>query len=204
MANPTGNTYLQANVNYSWTDGDVYELVQTDTVEAAAAGASFSGLGVVNQPHQVLLNKINYLHSKQVADEATLASLQSLSNLISSDVGTNGWLKLGANDINLGQIQLIIQWGTISLLPFGGQSGSLPTTLPFSFPIAYPNACWLLLPYWQTNITAANMPQIAMPIGAVVPLLKQGNQIAYGQIQKQIAYGSTPGLTGIGWVSLGY
>ena len=108
VANPTGTTYLQANTSYVWTDGDVYEIPQTDEVEGAATGASFSGLGVDNQPHQVLLNKIQYLHSHQVQDEANIAALESLAVLITSDVGANGWLKLGANDTNLGQIQIVI------------------------------------------------------------------------------------------------
>ena len=95
MSNPTGTVYLQANAGYVWTDGDVYEIVQTDEVEGAATGAAFSGLGVDNQPHQVLLNKINYVHAHQLTDEANIATLQALTGLITSHVGTNGWLKLG-------------------------------------------------------------------------------------------------------------
>ncbi len=62
----------------------------------------------------------------------------------------------------------------------------------------------MLIPYWQSNTTSTFMPTTGMPIAAVTPLVKQGNQIAYGNVQKQIAYGTTPGLTGIGWVALGY
>lgn len=62
MANPSGSTYLQANLSYVWANGDVYEIPQTDTTEGAATGASFSGLGVDNQPHQLLLNKIQWLY----------------------------------------------------------------------------------------------------------------------------------------------
>ena len=64
MANPTGTTYLQANAGYTWMEGDIYEIPQTDQLEGAATGASFSGLGVVNQPHQVLLNKAEYLYNR--------------------------------------------------------------------------------------------------------------------------------------------
>jgi hypothetical protein len=204
MSNPTGTTYLQANPSYVWTDGDVYQIVQTDQGEGAATGASFSGIGIDNQPHQVLLNKINYIRAKQLADEANIAALQNLTGLITSDVGANGWLKLGAEDVNLGQIQLIIQWGTISITSFGGTGGPrMPTTLTFSFPIAFPSAIWMLVPYWQTSSTTQMTTQ-GIPLGAVSPLQKQGNQIAYGPVQNLIAYGSTPGLTGIGWVALGY
>jgi hypothetical protein len=64
MANPTGSAYLQANSSYTWTDGDIYEIVQTDQQEGAATGASFGGIGVDNQPHQVLLNKVQWLYTR--------------------------------------------------------------------------------------------------------------------------------------------
>jgi hypothetical protein len=207
MANPTGSVYLQANNSYVWTDGDIYEIPQTDEIEGAASNASFSGLGVDNQPHQVLLNKIQYLHSHQVTDEANIAALQSQAALITSNVGANGWLKLGTNDTNLGTIQIIIQWGSISLIPYGGPAGQpLPIPLSFNFPIAFPNAVWLLLPYYQGNNTAPLVSSLG--IAAISPLQKQGNQIISSMTattaQNLISRGSTAGLTGIGWVALGY
>jgi hypothetical protein len=69
MANPTGTQNLTENPAYVYTDGDVYQIPQTDTVEGAATGASFSGLGADNQPHQVLLNKTKVLRVNQLADE---------------------------------------------------------------------------------------------------------------------------------------
>lgn len=104
--NPTGTVYLQANPAYVWTDGDVYEIPQTDTIEGAASGASFGNLGVVNQPHQVLLNKINYL--KKQAVQAT------------SSIAPNGWYKFIDQDSHLRQITAIVQWGQIV------QSGPIP------------------------------------------------------------------------------
>jgi hypothetical protein len=95
--NPTGTIYLQANPSYVWADGDVYQIPQTDTIEGAASGASFGGQGVVNQPHQVLLNKIGYLKK---------ASVQG-----SSDVGISGWYQFADNDTNAGLIRPTIQWG---------------------------------------------------------------------------------------------
>jgi hypothetical protein len=154
----------------------------------------------------VLLNKIQYLHNHQVTDEAAIAALESQAALITSNVGANGWLKLGTSDTNLGIIQIVIQWGTISLLPYGGQSGQpLPIPLGFNFPIAFPNAIWLLLPYWQTN-DAASVSTSAL--AAITPLQKQGNSfitsMASAQAQAAIAHGNAAGLTGIGWVALGY
>ena len=61
MANPTGSSFLVPNTGYIWQDSDTYLILQTDQVEGSATGASFSGLGVENQPHQILLNKVSYL-----------------------------------------------------------------------------------------------------------------------------------------------
>jgi hypothetical protein len=136
MANPTGTTYLIANLFYSWTDGDVYEIPQTDTVEGAATGASFGGLGVDNQPHQVLLNKVQYTRMKQLADEENMAALQTWEGLFTSTVGQSGWYKVGVQDSNRGQISIIEQWG-IGQIPSGG-------SLVFALPIAFPNAAWAI------------------------------------------------------------
>jgi hypothetical protein len=210
MPNPSGTVYLQANTGYTWTDGDVYEIPQTDEVEGAASGASFSGIGVDNQPHQALLNKIQLVHKNQLTDEANIATLQGQVNQITSKVGVNGWAKLATSDVNLGHIQIIIQWGTISLLSWGqgGGGGNIPTVISFTFPIPFTNAVWMLVPYWQTNLLA----RIANPlaIAVVSPLQKQGNQIASALAstnQYSLIAGSNNnfiGLTGIGWVALGY
>jgi hypothetical protein len=251
MANPTGTTYLSANQNYIWADGDVYQIAQTDTVEAAGTGASFGGLGVANQPHQMLLNKIQYLHNHQLADEAAIGALQALFDVLtSSDVNqnapppslpnlygpmlptaTNGYLKVASNDVNLGQMQIIWQWGTIALSPWDeeppgpgySEEPDLPVTMSFNFPIAFPNAIWLLIPYWQAN-TALTIPVPPsgissfginnFTIAAVTPLQLQNNQIAYSLQKRDLTddtgnffgpYAATANILGnIGWVALGY
>jgi hypothetical protein len=157
MPNPTGSTYLAANAGYVWSDGDVYLIPQTDLVEAAAPGASFGGLGVANQPHQLLLNKIQLLRAKQLIDETNIAQILFLA---SSGVGKNGWLKFGTADVNAGQVQLILQWGTIDLAALFGEEYPptqpeelpLPTQFSFNFTIAFPNAVWMLHPYLLTNL----------------------------------------------------
>jgi hypothetical protein len=134
--NPTGTVYLQANPNYVWADGDVYEIPQTDTIEAAAGGASFSGLGVVNQPHQLLLNKLGWLKRQSV--QAT------------SKVGASGWYKFADQDNNLGLITPIVQWGSIvqsgpiSETGLGPGSGTFHTVFTAAFPIAFSAAVWSL------------------------------------------------------------
>ena len=214
MSNPTGTVYLQANNSYVWTDGDIYEFPQADQQEGAAIGASFSGLGVDNQPHQILLNKIQLTHKNQVVDEANIALLQTFANLFTSSVGTNGYLKLGTQDVSKGQIQLIFQWGTISLLGLDG-SALKNAVFSFNFPISFPNAIWMLLPYYQSNDVTGDLAldQAPLTIEAITPLQKQGNRIASdlafipgGRNDVDVAQSANDGLglTGIGWLAIGY
>lgn len=141
MANPTGSAYLTANTGYTWTDGDVYEIVQTDQQEGAALGASFAGLGVDNQPHQTLLNKIQYVHGKQIADESTIGTLQAFAFDFIGLMGANGYVKIPVFDVSRGLIQYIVQWGTF--YPPGGVSGDVSYTVNWN--IAFPNACYWAL-----------------------------------------------------------
>jgi hypothetical protein len=114
MPNPTGSTNLTENSAYVYTDGDVYQIPQTDTVEGAATGASFSGLGVDNQPHQVLLNKTKVLRVNQLADEVNISTLLSFKALFGGTLGANeagSIFKIPFLDSAHGLIQLIIQTG---------------------------------------------------------------------------------------------
>jgi hypothetical protein len=216
MSNPTGSTYLQANAGYVWSDGDTYEIPQADQQEGAAVGASFGGLGVDNQPHQILLNKIQYTHGKQLTDESNIAALQVFRALFASKVGINGYLKLGAQDVNLGQIDIILQWGSISLI---GLTGAALKNQPFSFnwPLSggFPHACWRLMPWWETNTDVAVDPEGPFAAGmmvveAVTPYSAAGpNQIfSDWDNSAKIRIAQSPndgaGLTGIGWVAIGY
>jgi hypothetical protein len=185
MANPTGTTYLSANPSYVWMDGDVYEIPQTDTTEGAATGASFAGLGVDNQPHQMLLNKINYLKNRLVQ--------------ASSNVGTSGWYKLSSQDANLGTINIIEQWGTI---PASGvtMTGN-QAIITFNFPLAFTTVCWGIMPYIiLLNTTMSDTP-VVMP---VAPFSKVSNALLFvgGTGFTQTLFTST--ISGIGWRALGY
>jgi hypothetical protein len=216
MANPTGTTYLTANSGYLWTDGDVYEIVQTDQQEGAAIGASFGGQGVDNQPHQILLNKIQYTHSRQITDETNITVLQAFKGLFTSRVGANGYLKLGAQDVNLGQTDIILQWGVISLL--GVARGMLVNgAFTFSFSIPFPNAVWRIIPWFESNNASGEgalfaAVQFSLVPEAITPYALQGNTIFTDYVGPGSAAGirvaSSPndgvGLTGIGWVAIGY
>jgi hypothetical protein len=208
MPNPTGSVFLQADQNYVWTDGDVYEIVQTDEVEGAATGASFNGIGVDNQPHQVLLNKVSHIRTVQVTQQEIISTLQQFTTLAASNVGLNGWMKFPSQDVNLGMIQIIIQWGTLSLLPYSAP-GSLPQVFTFSFPIRFPNAVWILLPWWQANMTSGKgeFGGLARDLAPQVPLQLQTNHLLYdalSTVQIADASRSVLGITGIGWLAVGY
>lgn len=188
MANPTGSTYLQANSFYTWVDGDIYEIIQTDQQEEAATGASFAGLGVDNQPHQVLLNKVQYTHAKQLIDETNITILQAFMALFTCKMGVNGYIELGAQDVSLGQIQPIVQWGMISLVGAAGSSQYLyKWRFPFNFPLTFPNAIYALYPYWLANLSGSqdssssadvlSLPWRSWMLEATTPLQRQGNSL---------------------------
>ena len=142
MANPTGTVNLTENPAYIYTDGDVYQIPQTDTVEGAATGASFSGLGVDNQPHQVLLNKTKVLRVNQLADEVNISTLLAFKALFSGTLGANeagSIFRIPFLDSAHGLIQLIIQTGQY-IYNQGGVDAAAFVNWPFSFPNAFGNA----------------------------------------------------------------
>jgi hypothetical protein len=216
MPNPTGTIYLQANNSYSWADGDVYEIAQADQQEGAATGASFGDLGVDNQPHQLLLNKIQYTHNKQITDEDNIAVLQNFKALFASRVGVSGYAKFGAQDSNLGQIDIIVQWGTISLIGLSG-AALKNGVFAFGFPIAFPHAIWALMPWWQSNNASGPGAMVGtmLALEAITPLGLASNQIfsdwdngdnSGPQTAIHVAQSANDGvgLTGIGWLAIGY
>ena len=220
MANPTGSTYLTANLSYTWADGDVYQIPQTDQLEGAATGASFGGQGVVNQPHQLLLNKIQYTHTRQLADEANITVLQTFVNLFTSTVGPSGYLKLGMQDSVKGQIDVVVQWGAITFTGanFNNLSDKI-TVQPFSFPIAFPNACWRIYPYWEVNSAIVSFEQtynnqvlqnyyFVLPTPMVqTPIATQNNTIVitWPSGWLSLAHQVPSNVSAnIGWLAIGY
>ncbi len=179
MANPTGTVYLTAAPGYVWTDGDVYEIVQADQQEGAAIGASFGGLGVDNQPHQILLNKIELIHNHQVTDEANIGALANFQALFTGLTGPNGYVKIPVTDVSRGLLEYIVQWG--SFLPPGGvvgdDGGKVGGVFPpytVIWPIAFPNACYWTMAnmiYTKAGVTAT----YDMGVGVVNCNQTQGN-----------------------------
>jgi hypothetical protein len=188
--NPTGSIYLTANPSYAWADGDVYEIQQSDQAEGAAGGASFSGLGVENQPHQYLLNKINYLKKNLV--QAT------------SNVGTTGWYRIAAQDAVLGQINIIEQWGMILAANVPTINSLNQALITFNFPLAFTAACWVIFPYiaLTTSAPSSNLQLSVGAVLAVAPFATLTNSILLGWQSTQQSFNQS--VYGIGWRALGY
>lgn len=195
MPNPTGTIYLTENTGYVWTDGDVYEIVQTDQQEGAALGASFGGLGVDNQPHQILLNKVKLVHGKQLTDEANIGELLAFQASFLGSMGSNGYLKLPILDASRGAIFYIIQWG--EYLP-GNATGDNAVTINWN--IAFPSACvWA-----NANMVypAGHSPDVGIGVqanGAGVPELTPTQGTFYLNL-----FNVNGNCTGFMWIAIGY
>ncbi len=92
-----------------YTADEVYEIQQTDPVEGAAIGASFSGIGVSNEPHQQLANRTAFLKQRQDTNISNIGALQAFNALFKGLMGGSGYLEIPFNDVARGQIIAIVQ-----------------------------------------------------------------------------------------------
>jgi hypothetical protein len=121
----------------SFTANEVYEIQATDPVEGAATGASFSGLGLSNQPHQQLANRTAFLKQRQDTNIGNIAALQTFIALFRGLMAGNGYVQVPFADVNRGLITATLQWG--SMFPSGGLDKD--QTYSVTWPIQFPNAC---------------------------------------------------------------
>jgi hypothetical protein len=126
-----------------FTSNEVYQIRATDPVQGAASGASFSGTGISNQPHQQLANRTAFLKQRQDVNISNIGVLQAFQGLFTGLMASNGYLKIPVADINKGLIQYIIQWG---FMDWGGTGEPDGLYGPYSFPIAFPNVCEVFMP----------------------------------------------------------
>ena len=77
-----------------FTSNEVYQIQATDPVEGAASGASFSGTGVSNQPHQQLANRTAFLKQRQDVNISNVGVLQAFQALFTGLMAQNGYLKI--------------------------------------------------------------------------------------------------------------
>ena len=120
-----------------FTSNEVYQIQAIDPVEGAASGASFSGTGISNQPHQQLANRTAFLKQRQDVNISNIGVLQLFQGLFAGLMAQNGYLKIPVADINKGLVQYIIQWG--AMFPGGGLDND--TSYMVTWPAAFPNAC---------------------------------------------------------------
>jgi hypothetical protein len=70
---------------------EIYQIQQTDAVEGAAAGATFGGIGVSNQPHQQLANRTALLKQRQDVNIANIGVLQAFMAGFVGSLQANGY-----------------------------------------------------------------------------------------------------------------
>jgi hypothetical protein len=124
-----------------FTSNEVYQIQATDPVEGAASGASFSGTGISNQPHQQLANRTAFLKQRQDVNISNIGVLQAFMAGFAGAVDANGYIAIPIADINRGSVVAILQWGAI--FPEGVLADD--TSYTIYWPKAFPNAClWSL------------------------------------------------------------
>lgn len=129
---------------------EIYEIAATDSVEGAAAGASFGGIGISNQPHQQLANRTAFLYGRQNINTANIGILQTFMAGFTGSLQSNGYLTIPIADINRGDVSVIIQWG---YYPLSDQKIPHDEEFSLNWPIAFPNA--ILVPPLATNVYAS-------------------------------------------------
>jgi hypothetical protein len=129
-----------------FTADEIYEIQASDSVEGAAAGASFGGIGLSNQPHQQLANRTAFLKQRQDVNISNIAALQAFVAKFTGSLQTNGYLKIPLIDAVRGAATAVIQWGYYSL---PGSAISSDTQFTVVWPIPFPNA--IIVPPLATN-----------------------------------------------------
>ena len=98
-----------------FTSNEVYQIQATDPVEGAASGASFSGTGISNQPHQQLANRTAFLKQRQDVNIANIGVLQAfMTNCSPALMGAERLSAIPRRRHQQRLIQYIIQWGMVN------------------------------------------------------------------------------------------
>lgn len=192
-----------------WTDNEVYEIQQTDPCEGAGAAASFSGLGVHNEPHQQLANRTAFLKGRQDTNIGNIAALLAFKALFSGAMGPNGYVKIPFLDVNRGLIEIVVQWGFYS---FNGLTASQIENMPFTFnfPLPFPNACEWMIPQLASNEGTAPgaLGGAALALETIWFEANQAQVFADwndgGVIRVANSGTGAQGLTGFYWLAIGF
>lgn len=182
-----------------FTADEVYQIAATDMVEGAATGASFSGLGISNQPHQQLANRTAFLKQRQDTNITNIGALQAFVAKFTGSLQTNGYLSIPLADVSRGAVVALIQWGYYSL---SAVEIGIETQYTVVWPIPFPNA--ILLPPLATNFykrtgggnTAASVVSYNNS-GGVFVLDIPGVLVASGQSVPEVS-------NGFSWLAIGF
>ena len=143
-----------------FTSNEVYEIQATDPVEGAASGASFSGTGISNQPHQQLANRTAFLKLRQDVNVSNIGVLQAFMTGFAGAIGRNGYIAIPVADVNRGSSVAIVQWG--SIFPGGGLAQN--TSYTVTWPVAFPNACVWSMAALSNSRAAVNTGKVIIDI----------------------------------------
>ncbi|MBF6569054.1 MAG: hypothetical protein IVW54_09275 [Candidatus Binataceae bacterium] len=191
--------------NAEFTADEVYEIQATDTVEGAATGASFGGIGISNQPHQQLANRTALLKQRQDTNLANISALQTFTAQFRGSLQGNGYLEIPIIDVARGAVVAIIQWGYYSL-PATKISGD--TQYSVVWPIPFPNA--ILLPPLATNVYAATGGEntvasvISYGTASAVFVLDVPNGMVTAGGQTVIGGNGPEKSNGFSWLAIGF
>jgi hypothetical protein len=182
-----------------FTADEVYRIAATDKVEGAATGASFSGLGISNQPHQQLANRTAFLKQRQDTNITNIGALQAFVAKFTGSLQTNGYLKVPLADVGRGAVVALIQWGYYTL---SAASIGIDSEYTVVWPIPFPNA--ILIPPLATNFykrtgggnTAASVVSYDLTGGTFV-LDIPGVLVASGQSLPEVS-------NGFSWLAIGF
>jgi hypothetical protein len=195
----------------SWTDNSVYEIQATDPVEGASALASFGGIGVSNEPHQILANRTAFLKRRQDLNITAIGNLQAF---VSEFVGSRtnpGYIEIPYQDVSAGAGSFYVQWGFISFL--GLSSGSVTNgTFQQNFAIAFPNLCLKVMTSLQSNWdfdTVGALDEAALSIEPIAPYSRTVATFyvdynGAGTVRIASSFPVKLGLTGIEWFAIGF
>ncbi len=180
-----------------FTANEIYEIKATDSVEGAASGASFGGLGLSNQPHQQLANRTAYLYGRQNTNIANLGILQAFKAGFTGSLQPSGYLTIPITDISRGAVAALIQWG---YFPLSDQKVANDEQFTVNWPIIFPNA--ILLPPLATNVYASTSG--FNTVASVVAYSRTG-----GTFVLDVPGGTSLGATGersngFSWLAIGF
>ncbi len=181
----------------AFTADEVYEIQATDAVEGAAAGASFGGIGLSNQPHQQLANRTAFLKQRQDTNITNIGALLAFMGKFTGSLQTNGYLEIPIADINRGSVIAVIQWG---FYQYNANIGGGDTEITLTWPVPFPNLC-----LWANATPARNPSKTAPDLNEWVPEIVQFTAANASIELNNIPVGqSSTYVYGFYWLAIGF